>query len=107
MLSVILYIRKNCHLCEEVKGYLKEFQNRYPHQLTIIDIDDDPELVRRFGGYDGIGIAIFIPYHGTELRTYAIKHDLLPDKWISADGYLLGGSALKMPNPYLQRAEIW
>ena len=77
-----------------------------PHETKEM-VFETIELVRRFGGYDGIGIAIFIPYHGTELRTYAIKHDLLPDKWISADGYLLGGSALKMPKPYLQRDEIW
>lgn len=64
------------------------------------------DLVKRFGGYDGIGIGIFIPYRGTELHKYSVENGLLDEKWISSDGYLLGGSALSMADGYLQRDEI-
>jgi len=77
-----------------------------PHEKRE-HIFETVELVKKFAGYDGIAVAIFIPYHGTELRTYAVEHGLLDPSWISGDGYLLGGSALNMPEPYLQKNEIW
>ena len=39
--------------------------------------------------------------------TYAIKNGWLDKNWVSGYGYLLGGSAIKMPKPYLQNDEIW
>ena len=77
-----------------------------PHETREM-VFETIDVVRRFSGYDGIGIAIFIPYHGTVLRDYAVEHGMLSKDWISADGYLLGGSALDMPKPYLQKKEIW
>ena len=65
------------------------------------------DLIRKIQGYDGIGVSIFIPYHGTKLREYAIKNNWLDKDWLSGYGYLLGGSALNMPKPYLQNKEIW
>ena len=65
------------------------------------------ELIRNIKGYDGVGVSIFIPYHGTKLREYAIENGWLNEDWISGSGYLLGGSALNMPKPYLQNEEIW
>lgn len=65
------------------------------------------DMIKTIKGYDGLGISIFIPYHGTELRTYAVDRGWLDDSWISGDGYLLGGSALNMPKPYLSKDEIW
>jgi len=65
------------------------------------------ELIRQIEGYDGIGVSIFIPYRGTKLREYAVEKGWLDKNWISGSGYLLGGSALNMPKPYLQNDEIW
>ena len=65
------------------------------------------ELIRQIEGYDGIGVSIFIPYCGTKLREYAVEKGWLDNNWISGSGYLLGGSALNMPKPYLQNDEIW
>lgn len=65
------------------------------------------ELIRNIKGYDGVGVSIFIPYYGTKLREYAIENGWLDKDWISDSGYLLGGSALSMPKPYLQNKEIW
>lgn len=64
------------------------------------------DLIRNIEGYDGIGVSIFIPYRGTKLRDYAIKKGWLSKDWVSGQGYLMGGSALNMPKPFLQNEEI-
>lgn len=46
--SVILYTRKECPLCEEAKETLHAFHHHLP-PIEERDIDDDPELVERFG----------------------------------------------------------
>ena len=65
------------------------------------------EMIRQLEGYDGVGVSIFIPYNGTKLRDHAVQNGWLDNDWISGSGYLLGGSALNMPKPYLQNKEIW
>lgn len=49
MLSVTLYSRANCKLCEEAEIDLKALQDVTPHKLTIIDIDSDPVFLDTFG----------------------------------------------------------
>ena len=49
MLNIILYSRQDCHLCEQAKADLESLQPRYPHQLTVIDVDSVPELRKAFG----------------------------------------------------------
>jgi uncharacterized membrane protein len=44
MISVTLYTRKGCLLCEEVENELKELQSAHPHKLALIDIESDPSL---------------------------------------------------------------
>ena len=65
------------------------------------------KLVKKFGGYDGLGVSIFIPYRGTILRKIAIDNNMLDSNWTSENGYLVGGSPLKMKHPYLQPDQIW
>jgi anaerobic magnesium-protoporphyrin IX monomethyl ester cyclase len=64
------------------------------------------DLVKKFAGYDSLSVSIFIPYRGTDLRQSAVDQGYLRDDWISSNGYLLGGSPLRMPHPYLQPDEI-
>jgi uncharacterized membrane protein len=47
-LSVILYSRKDCHLCDLAEKDLESLQDVYPHQLFIIDIDKDPDLLAAY-----------------------------------------------------------
>lgn len=68
---------------------------------------DSIRLIKAMKGYDGIGVSIFIPYYGTELRDYAVKNDMLPSDWTSQDGLVLGGSPLTMPLNFLQPDDIW
>ncbi len=49
MLTLTLYTRPDCHLCEEIKEVLAEVTKDFSHTLTEIDISDSPELESRFG----------------------------------------------------------
>lgn len=46
--SLTLYTRVGCHLCEEMKQVLVLFQQRYDFSLKILDIDTDSYLKRRY-----------------------------------------------------------
>ncbi len=45
LLSVVLYTRKGCHLCDDACAVLRR------HGLTpqLIDVDSDPRLVEQYG----------------------------------------------------------
>lgn len=49
MLTVTLYWKEDCHLCEQVEADLASLQSEYPHRLVKIDIKDDEELLRKYG----------------------------------------------------------
>jgi glutaredoxin len=46
---VTLYTRVGCHLCDVVKDVLNEVRKQRAFELTTIDIDSDPGLVRLYG----------------------------------------------------------
>jgi uncharacterized membrane protein len=48
MLTVTLYRREDCHLCEQAKADLESLQEQYPHRLVEVDIDSDPALQRMY-----------------------------------------------------------
>lgn len=48
MLTVTLYMRQDCHLCEQAKADLESLQEQYPHRLVEVDIDSDPALQRAY-----------------------------------------------------------
>ncbi len=48
MLTVTLYMRQECHLCEQAKADLEALQEKYPHRLVEVDIDSDPVLQRTY-----------------------------------------------------------
>jgi uncharacterized membrane protein len=48
MLTVTLYTRKDCHLCEQARADLDLIQEKYPHRLVEIDIDSDPALQKKY-----------------------------------------------------------
>ena len=39
MLTVTLYTRKGCGLCEEAKAELAALEKEYPHRLAEVDIE--------------------------------------------------------------------
>jgi len=48
MLTVTLYMREDCHLCEQAKADLESLQEQYPHRLVEVDIDSDPALQQAY-----------------------------------------------------------
>ncbi len=48
-MTVRLYTRVGCHLCEDVESLLADLSTTYPHALERHDIDQDPALRERYG----------------------------------------------------------
>lgn len=48
-INVTLYSRKDCHLCELARDDLNALREKYPHDLFIIDVDDDKDLQQAYG----------------------------------------------------------
>lgn len=48
MLTVTLYTKKDCHLCEQAKADLESLKDKYPHRLVEIDINSDPALLKAY-----------------------------------------------------------
>jgi uncharacterized membrane protein len=49
MITVILYSREDCHLCQQAEEDLAALQAVVPHRLKVIDVDSSRELQKRFG----------------------------------------------------------
>ena len=49
MITLTIYGRRSCHLCESMKAELELFRARFSFTLTEIDVDSDPALERDFG----------------------------------------------------------
>lgn len=49
MISVTVYSRTGCHLCDVAISTLEELRVETPFEFEIILIDGDPELERRYG----------------------------------------------------------
>lgn len=48
MLTVTLFTREDCHLCEQAKEDLDALQETIPHRLVEIDIEQDEALVKAY-----------------------------------------------------------
>ena len=48
-IELVLYTRKSCPLCDEMKHEIAGARAAEPYTLREIDIDSDPELVRLHG----------------------------------------------------------
>jgi uncharacterized membrane protein len=48
MITVTLYSKDGCHLCEDVIRDLEQLSVTYPHQLVVIDIDGNDELFKKY-----------------------------------------------------------
>jgi hypothetical protein len=71
MLSVLLYTKDDCGLCDEVKHELALLQADYPHQLTEIDITQDTAVFDRYKY-----IIPVVDIEGTQLQAPISRHDL-------------------------------
>ncbi len=48
MLSVILYSKAGCHLCDEAREHLEDLAADFPLDIAEIDIRRDPDLFERY-----------------------------------------------------------
>ena len=60
MLTVTLYTRSECHLCDQAKEDLESIQEKYPHRLVEVDVDSDPVIQKRYG--DQVPVVEVGPY---------------------------------------------
>ncbi|NIO43328.1 MAG: glutaredoxin family protein, partial [Burkholderiales bacterium] len=49
-MNLVLYIRADCHLCEEMRAELEPWRSKLGFDLQVVDISNDPTLVTRYGG---------------------------------------------------------
>jgi len=49
MLTVTLYTRNDCHLCDQAKEDLESLQKDYPHRLVEVDLASDPAIEKKYG----------------------------------------------------------
>lgn len=49
MITVTLYGRKECHLCDQARADLESLKAEIPHTLVEFDVDNDPKQLREFG----------------------------------------------------------
>jgi glutaredoxin len=71
-MTVTLYTRAGCHLCEEAERVLRAEQATTPFHLELVDIDGDPELARRYG----VRVPV-VAVDGQDLFDYEVPVDLL------------------------------
>jgi uncharacterized membrane protein/glutaredoxin len=71
-ITVTLYTRKDCALCEQAKADLEAIQSQIPHRLVEIDVDIDPVLREKY--IAEVPVVEVGPY---KLKTAFTKSDLL------------------------------
>ena len=49
MISLTLYSRPGCHLCDEMKAVVQRVAGANPIAIEIVDISTDPQLEARYG----------------------------------------------------------
>lgn len=96
--------------------YLEYINNSdIPYSLNIIIgmpyetrsmVLESAKLVHHAKGHDGLTISIFQPYHGTKLREMAVKAGFIDPDLILSGGYQ-DNWYLNMPEPYLQRKDLY
>lgn len=47
--SVVVYSRQDCCLCDEALREIEAARASIPFALRVVDVDQDPELVARYG----------------------------------------------------------
>lgn len=72
--TLTLYSRAWCHLCEDMLAGLRELQARQPFELAVIDVDTRPELEARFGEQVPV-----LMHGGRELCHYHLDHAAVTD----------------------------
>ena len=49
--ELILYVRKDCHLCSDMISDLNKLQVKYRFCFELVDVDSKENLVKRYGEF--------------------------------------------------------
>lgn len=49
MVTVTLYTRARCHLCDDAHDAIVAVQREHPFALDVVDVDSDPALAALYG----------------------------------------------------------
>ncbi|HEX9287423.1 MAG TPA: glutaredoxin family protein [Thermoanaerobaculia bacterium] len=49
MIRLTLFSRAACHLCDEMRREVDVLLADRPHEWNVVDVDNDPDLARRYG----------------------------------------------------------
>ena len=49
MIDLLLYTRRDCHLCEQMKAAVDGESRGFPVRVTVVDVDSREELAGEFG----------------------------------------------------------
>ncbi|MCH7825361.1 MAG: glutaredoxin family protein [Acidobacteria bacterium] len=80
MPKLILYGRRNCHLCEVAKEAVKRLQRRLDFDVEERDVDDHPDWVRRFGDEVPVGMIGDRKVFKFRVDQGKLEHALLADR---------------------------
>lgn len=47
--KLAIYGREGCHLCEDMVASLRNLQKEFQFEFTVINIDEDENLIRLYG----------------------------------------------------------
>ena len=67
-----LYSRSGCHLCEDMKYEIEALAQSEGLEIREVDVDSDPELVRRYGSRVPVLVA-----NGAEICHYMLDMSAL------------------------------
>jgi hypothetical protein len=48
-MQLVLYVRRNCHLCADMHRDLLALETRVPVSVALVDVDSDADLAARYG----------------------------------------------------------
>lgn len=80
-ITVTLYTRVRCHLCDDAKAVLEAVQREHPFTLDVVDIDADPALVALYT--DEVPV---VAVAGRKAFKYRVDADALKAKLARAEG---------------------
>jgi len=49
MIELVIYTRRGCCLCQDMKEVVEEASRGFPVRLSLVDVDTRPELARQYG----------------------------------------------------------
>lgn len=70
MLSLSLYTRPGCHLCDTMQTELVQLLGQGAFQLDIVDISGNADLMQRYG----LRIPVLVDQEGAEICEHRLDH---------------------------------